>query len=81
MNCVSEFLEDVNSKDTRYEGEFSYALFSKHDFMVGQNCCGHYCSEIKNANANIARMYYDHFTIFTNTIETQYNLIVNQRVE
>ena len=57
MNCVSEYLKDINSKDNRYEGEYSYALYSKNDYLAGQNCCGHHCSEIKNANANIARQY------------------------
>lgn len=81
MDCASKFLQDVNSKDTRYEGNFSYALFSKHDFLAGQKCCEHHCSEIKNATTNIARLNYSHYTIFANTKETQYNIIVNQKVE
>lgn len=81
MNCLSEYLQDINSKDYRYEGEYSYALYSKHDFLAGQNCCGHHCSEIKNANANIIRQYYDHLTIFTNTKEIQYNLVTSHQVE
>lgn len=77
MNCESDYLQDVNSKDVRYEAEHVYSLYSKHDFLAGQNCCGHHCSEVKNANQQIVRQWLDHGTVFSQTKETQYSLVTN----
>lgn len=81
MSCNSEYLRDVNSKSTSYEGNATYAIYSKDDFLVGQNCCDHQCSELKNANLTVIRQQYDHITVFTQTKEIQYALVSHSPVD
>uniref|UniRef100_A0A915ER57 Lipase n=1 Tax=Ditylenchus dipsaci TaxID=166011 RepID=A0A915ER57_9BILA len=81
MACNSEFLRDVNSKTSSYEGNATYAIYSKDDFLVGQNCCDHPCSELKNANLTVIRQKFDHITVFTQTKEIQYALVNHSPVD
>ncbi|KAI1699486.1 lipase (class 2) domain-containing protein [Ditylenchus destructor] len=81
MICSSEYIADVNSNLERYEGTTSYAIYSTDDFLVGQNCCGHQCSELKNANQTVIRQRYDHITLFTMTKDIQYDLIRDKSVD
>nr|CAD2171120.1 unnamed protein product [Meloidogyne enterolobii] len=64
MVCDSEYMMDINQAMARYEGENSFAIYSRDDYIVGQVCCGHPCSELKNANLTIAMRYHDHVTVF-----------------
>jgi len=81
MHCESEYLRDVNSKAASYEGNVTYAIFSREDFLVGQECCGHQCSQLKNANLTVIRRHFDHFTIFTQTKDVQLSLIRNHTAD
>ncbi|KAI1730958.1 lipase (class 2) domain-containing protein [Ditylenchus destructor] len=81
MICTSEYIRDVNSKSERYEGTTSYAIYSKDDLLVGQKCCDHPCSELKNANLTVIRQQYDHISVFTMTKEIQYALIRDKSVD
>ncbi|KAI1707543.1 lipase (class 2) domain-containing protein [Ditylenchus destructor] len=81
MICTSEYIRDVNSKMERYEGASSYAIYSKDDFLVGQKCCDHPCSELKNANLTVVRQQYDHISVFTMTKEIQYALVSHKSVD
>lgn len=81
MICTSDYLKDVNSKAERYEGNATYAIYSKDDLLVGQKCCDHPCSELKNANLTIVRQVYDHITVFTMTKEIQYALVSHKSVD
>uniref|UniRef100_A0A915P2S7 Lipase n=3 Tax=Meloidogyne TaxID=189290 RepID=A0A915P2S7_9BILA len=77
MVCDSEYMMDINQAMARYEGENSFAIYSRDDYIVGQVCCGHPCSELKNANLTIAMRYHDHVTVFTRTMPLQYSLVTN----
>ncbi|KAL7079231.1 hypothetical protein ACQ4LE_001846 [Meloidogyne hapla] len=77
MVCTSEYMMDINQAMARYEGENSFAIYSRDDYIVGQVCCGHPCSELKNANLTIAMRYHDHVTVFTRTMPLQYSLVTN----
>jgi hypothetical protein len=67
--------KDVNSRKKRYEGKHSYAVYSHDDGIVGQNCCGQKCSEIRNANLTVTKRGYDHVSIMSLTKELQYSLL------
>uniref|UniRef100_A0A914EE93 Triacylglycerol lipase n=1 Tax=Acrobeloides nanus TaxID=290746 RepID=A0A914EE93_9BILA len=75
MTCSSKYMQDINMPNERYEAKTSYAIYSKDDHLVGQNCCGHTCSELKNANISFAKIHYNHGTILTNTKSLQYSLV------
>uniref|UniRef100_A0A914DKZ8 Lipase EstA/Esterase EstB family-containing protein n=1 Tax=Acrobeloides nanus TaxID=290746 RepID=A0A914DKZ8_9BILA len=80
MTCSSFYMHDINVPNKRYEGKNSFAIYSKDDHVVGQNCCGHTCSELKNANMTIVKKHYNHGTILTMTKSLQYSLVRDQKI-
>ncbi|KAI1709137.1 lipase (class 2) domain-containing protein [Ditylenchus destructor] len=81
MICSSKYIQDVNSQSKRYEGATSYAIYSKDDTLVGQKCCDHPCSELKNANLTVIRQRFDHITAFTMTKDIQFGLVSHNSVD
>ncbi|CAD5228546.1 unnamed protein product [Bursaphelenchus okinawaensis] len=81
MICTSEFLRDVNAPSQKYEGANSYAIYSRDDPIIGLQCCGHYCSELKNANLTIVRSGLDHLGIVLATVDLQYNILMHKRAD
>ncbi|KAI6181765.1 hypothetical protein M3Y98_00864300 [Aphelenchoides besseyi] len=71
----SRFLRDVNQPDQKYEGRNTYAIYSKDDNVVGYECAGNPCSELKNSNVTVPKRGYDHLGILTLTKELQYSII------
>lgn len=77
MNCHSHYMRDINSKMHRYEGQYSYSIYSTGDTIAGQYCCGHPCSKVKNDNLSVVKNLLNHATIFSNTKDIQLALITN----
>lgn len=75
LNQNNLFQKDVNSQNKRYEGKHSYSVYSYDDGIVGQNCCGHKCSEIRHANLTVTKRGYDHVSIMALTKELQFSLM------
>uniref|UniRef100_A0A914Y232 Uncharacterized protein n=1 Tax=Panagrolaimus superbus TaxID=310955 RepID=A0A914Y232_9BILA len=80
MNCGSRYLEDVNSEDKKYEGQHSYYIYSMDDTVIGTQCCGHLCPEVKNADGFSQHRVHNHGSILTETKDIQYEMIVNHNV-
>ncbi|KAE9555550.1 hypothetical protein FO519_001221 [Halicephalobus sp. NKZ332] len=68
-------LIDVNSKKSMYEGFNVFGIYSKDDRLVGQNCCGHQCSELTFANGTSEHTILNHGTVLTMTKEIQLKMI------
>uniref|UniRef100_A0A0N5AVF6 Lipase n=1 Tax=Syphacia muris TaxID=451379 RepID=A0A0N5AVF6_9BILA len=75
MNCECKLLKELNSKPERYEGSNSYSLYSLTDFIIGRQCCGQICGDLKHANQSLEIPNYNHLNIMTDTIIIQYNLL------
>uniref|UniRef100_A0AC35UFJ0 Triacylglycerol lipase n=1 Tax=Rhabditophanes sp. KR3021 TaxID=114890 RepID=A0AC35UFJ0_9BILA len=74
MISGSEYLNDINSMETKYEGNTTYSIQSSNDYLVGQKCGSEQCSELKNSNENIYKNGNDHVTIVSTTVALQYEL-------
>ncbi|CAD5228495.1 unnamed protein product [Bursaphelenchus xylophilus] len=81
MKCTSLYLRDVNKPTERYEGRFSYGIYSKDDPVIGKECCGHDCAALKNANQNFLKNGLEHGGIILQTKELQYNLFKKHAAE
>jgi len=75
MICGSKYILDVNSVKARYEGANSFVIYSKDDHVVGQNCCGHQCSELTFASAISEHRFLNHGTALTMTKDIQLKMI------
>uniref|UniRef100_A0A914QD24 Triacylglycerol lipase n=1 Tax=Panagrolaimus davidi TaxID=227884 RepID=A0A914QD24_9BILA len=80
MNCGSRYLEDVNGQDKKYEAQNSYYIYSMGDTVIGTQCCGHLCPEVKNADGFSQYRVHNHGSILTETKDIQYEMIVNHKV-
>lgn len=78
MNCLSSYMRDINSKSYRYEGQYSFSIYSKSDHLVGQLCCGFPCSKIKNDNMSVVELFLNHTGVLEKTKEVLLSLITNQ---
>ncbi|CAD5228493.1 unnamed protein product [Bursaphelenchus xylophilus] len=74
MNCTSLYEKDVNAPNQRYEGKFSFGIYSLDDPVIGRHCCGHDCGSLKNANQNFQHNGLGHGGIVLQTKELQYVL-------
>uniref|UniRef100_A0A0N5BXG5 Lipase EstA/Esterase EstB family-containing protein n=1 Tax=Strongyloides papillosus TaxID=174720 RepID=A0A0N5BXG5_STREA len=72
--CNSKFIKNINSKDSRYEGSNSYAIYSETDGLVGQNCCGKRCSALTGATRNIRLNGNDHASILPASFGVMFKL-------
>uniref|UniRef100_A0A914QS50 Uncharacterized protein n=1 Tax=Panagrolaimus davidi TaxID=227884 RepID=A0A914QS50_9BILA len=72
--CSSEFMRDINNRTTRYEGTYSYYIYSDNDFVIGRECCNNTCSELRNANS-ASRQIMPHGNLFDATKDIQLEMI------
>ncbi|KHN70801.1 hypothetical protein Tcan_18920 [Toxocara canis] len=75
MRCDSQLVLELNNASYRYEGTFSYAIFSCNDLILGSDCCGRTCGDLNNANARFVRNKYGHIRIISSTLQLQYNIL------
>uniref|UniRef100_A0A914PHZ2 Triacylglycerol lipase n=1 Tax=Panagrolaimus davidi TaxID=227884 RepID=A0A914PHZ2_9BILA len=80
FNCKSGFIHDINAPNYRYEGDYSYYIYSNDDLIIGKNCCGHFCPELKNATDKSEHNDQNHLTIVSKTIEIQYTMLTEHFV-
>jgi len=80
FDCKSELVLDINKPSERYEGEYSYYIYSHNDHIIGDDCCGHFCPELKNATDYSEHFLYNHFNIVPRTVEIQYEMLTNHVV-
>ena len=69
------FQTDINNGATRYEGRYSYYIYSDNDAENGQTCCSHLCSELRNANAFSRQSNMLHDSIMALTNDLQYSML------
>uniref|UniRef100_A0A0K0EHC4 Lipase domain-containing protein n=1 Tax=Strongyloides stercoralis TaxID=6248 RepID=A0A0K0EHC4_STRER len=84
MHCRSKFLQELNNQTSKFEGRHTFGILSREDGLVGLNCCGNGCSNLKFADANFSRNSNSHFSIVHQTRELMYDLIIgrfNQIIE
>ncbi|KAI6194746.1 hypothetical protein M3Y96_01157500 [Aphelenchoides besseyi] len=74
LHCDSEFLADIN-KETRYEGDHIFSIFSTHDDKVGYRACGKLTSPIRKEDGYVRKMNLNHDQVMDSTLGIQINLI------
>uniref|UniRef100_A0AC35THG3 Lipase_GDSL domain-containing protein n=1 Tax=Rhabditophanes sp. KR3021 TaxID=114890 RepID=A0AC35THG3_9BILA len=74
MICKSKFLVDINNQTSKFEGKKTYSIYSQLDWIVGQQCCGNICSELKNADKNYILNHLEHFSLAINSFDLIYHL-------
>ncbi|KHN84013.1 Lipase EstA [Toxocara canis] len=75
MHCDSQLVLELNNASYRYEGTYSYAIFSCNDLVLGRDCCGSTCGDLNNANARFVRNKSGHIGIIISTLPLQYNIL------
>uniref|UniRef100_A0AC35F6D4 Triacylglycerol lipase n=1 Tax=Panagrolaimus sp. PS1159 TaxID=55785 RepID=A0AC35F6D4_9BILA len=75
VNCNSAYMRDVNFPPHRYEGTYSYFIYSESDEIIRKNCCGHLCPELKNALAFKCEKYMLHPSIIVLTEDVQLKMV------
>uniref|UniRef100_A0AC35GJN7 Triacylglycerol lipase n=1 Tax=Panagrolaimus sp. PS1159 TaxID=55785 RepID=A0AC35GJN7_9BILA len=81
MYCDSDYMKDVNKPNERYEGKYSYYIYSESDYVIGKSCCGNFCPELKNAYGVSAHQQLDHGTALTMTKDIQYAMIKHENFD
>uniref|UniRef100_A0A914QDE2 Lipase n=1 Tax=Panagrolaimus davidi TaxID=227884 RepID=A0A914QDE2_9BILA len=74
MYCNSAFLTELNTPATRFEGRFSYYIYSDNDQVIEQNCCNTtvtLCSQLKNCNSYSRQPNMLHDSILSMTQDIQ----------
>uniref|UniRef100_A0A914XY59 Uncharacterized protein n=1 Tax=Panagrolaimus superbus TaxID=310955 RepID=A0A914XY59_9BILA len=74
QHCSSEFMRDINNQSDRYEGTYSYYIYSDNDYIIGRDCCSNICSELRNANS-ASRQIMPHGELFDATKDIQLEMI------
>ncbi|VDK60952.1 unnamed protein product [Gongylonema pulchrum] len=67
MYCGSLLLKELNSQPNRFEGNYTYAILSFADDVLGVYCCNHKCAELRHAIFSIGFPDMDHLTISSAT--------------
>ena len=75
------FQRDINRPRNRYEGQFSFYIYSDFDFVVGQQCCGKFCAALKNANGASGHDKLDHGSVLTTTKNIQFAMVNHQNYD
>uniref|UniRef100_A0A914QZ70 Uncharacterized protein n=1 Tax=Panagrolaimus davidi TaxID=227884 RepID=A0A914QZ70_9BILA len=75
VNCNSQYMRDINFPDNRYEGTFSYFIYSDTDEIIGQQCCGHLCPELKNAIGFSRQTNMPHANVILMTEDIQLKMV------
>uniref|UniRef100_A0AC34FHZ5 Uncharacterized protein n=1 Tax=Panagrolaimus sp. ES5 TaxID=591445 RepID=A0AC34FHZ5_9BILA len=87
MYCGSDYMRDLNRQKDRYEGKYSYYIFSESDYVIGKDCCGNFyccgnfCPELKNAYGVSAHQTLDHGTALTMTKDIQLAMIKHENFD
>ncbi|CAI4221519.1 unnamed protein product [Auanema sp. JU1783] len=78
LHCKSKFLQEINNQTSRYEGRFSYSIYSDSDDKVGVDCCGNKCSSLPHSNDEFQLKGFDHDQVMEASLKLQLNLIQQQ---